>query len=440
MDRRGFLCLVLAACGGSEATTSSTVPRGERELGEEIAAPARYRAVLSGAALYMTHWLAPSSEPTHADLPREPGRSARRENVSELECDGVPVELGTDGWILPSGCSALHYQVAFDTVPETGARAVDRRSLRSASRNLWLLSGASVFVVPDSLSERPTIDLDLPESVHGYHRLAASTGLGHVLPARSALGRVFIGAGGFRVVDSSDGGTRFRHLFDGDSEVDRTGMALGVQYLLRVTGAAAPSALDVFWLGLAHGSAPRLTGAAGLDALLVNYWTGLPENAALSTRRAALAVFFEQYFVAIVGRDLPPWLTRSLGQYYALKAWSEAGAVSREELATIVRASAGRADRPASVPAAHDRWVDSGSDDDYREFYRGGLGFWSALDAHLASRTAGDKGLDDVLQGLLELIYAGDGTPPMRFLQLVEDAGGTGAATVTTRWLGWPEE
>lgn len=434
--KRLILC-VLAACGGTEPRPETT-PLGESELGEEIAAPSRYRAVLSGGAIHMTYWLAPASAPVHADLPREPGRPARRDNVSDLACDGAAVERDAEGWLLPAGCSTLTYSVAFDTIADSGARASDRRSLRSTSRNLWLVSGAAAFVVPDSLSERPTLDLDLPESVSGYHHLAESTGLGHVLPAKTALGRVFIGAGGFRAVDGSDGGTRFRHLFDGDEDVDRSGAALGIQYLLRVTGASAPSAIDVFWLGLEQGSAPRLTGAAGLDALVVNYWRGLPEDAPPTTRRAALAVFLEQYFVAIAGRDLPPWLTRSLGQYYALKAWREAGAISDAELAAIVRSSVGRGDPPASVTASHDRWMESGSDDDYRAFYRGGLGFWSALDAHVSSRTRGEKSLDDVVEALLGLIYSEDGSPPMRFLQVLEDAGAAGAAEVTTRWLGWP--
>lgn len=436
MDRNLFLCVLLAACGGSESRAST--PLGEPALGEAVPAPSRYRAVLSEGALHVTYWLAPSNEPVHADLPREPGRSMRRASISEVDCDGAAVSFQGDGWTLPSGCSALHYRVGFDSVPDQGARAAERRSLRSASRNLWLVSGADAFLVPDSLTERPTLDLDLPESVEGYHHLTASTGLGHVLPAKSALGRVFIGAGGFRVVDRSDGGTRMRHLFDSDDEVDLSGLALGVQYLLRVTAARAPRDLDIFWLGLAHGSTPRLTGAAGLDALLVNYWSGLPANAASSTRRAGLAVFFEQYFVVIVGRDLPAWLTRSLGQYYALRAWSEAGAISQAELAAIVRSSVGRGEPSSSVIAAHERWVESGSEEDYRAFSRGGLGFWSALDAHLSSRTGGEKGLDDVLAGLLGLVYSQDGTPPMRFLQIVEDTGGAGAAEVTTRWIGWP--
>jgi hypothetical protein len=231
-----------------------------------------------------------------------------------------------------------------------------------------------------------------------------------------------------------------RHLFDREAELDLEGLPMGIRYLVETTGERAPRALDVYWLGRPHGSVPRLAGTAALDSMVVNYWSDLADDAPATVRRAPLAVFLHQYFVVLTGQLVPPWVSTSLGQFFALEAWRETGTITERELRDIVESSVPRGDPDTTAMAAHARWVDTGLDEDYRTFHRLGLGFWAALDAHIRRATDGEKSLATVLPDLLGLVFGQDGTPPMRFTQVFDEAGAPEAGAITRRWLGWPPD
>ncbi|MEM9191298.1 MAG: hypothetical protein AAGF12_19150 [Myxococcota bacterium] len=438
------VAIALIGCGGGSPPRSTSTELSTEPAEGPVETPAVYRMQLAedGQALRMTLWLRVESNEVRADLPDEPGRSVRRAALQDVRCDDASLSAGPDGFILPAGCSALRWSVPFSALPPDGLHPETRASVYDPERGLYLVSGAATFLVPESLTERPNVDFRLPASLPVHHQLPDAGGLGHTLPPRSQLGRLSIGLGSFTVREQNIGRTRIRHLMDNEATIDLEGLALGFQYLTAKSGAPPPRSLDVFWFARPaagpDGAPPRrLGGAAGLDSIVANYFRDLPDDAPVTFRRAALAVLFHQYFASLSGRQVPPWMSQSLGQFYALKAWEHSGAIPEEDLSQIVE-SAAVASPERTVIDAFESWAETGRDEDYRSFYRLGLGFWVALDAHIADASDGERALDTVLEDLLGLVYGRDGMPPRRFLQILDESGASGAGAITRPFLGWP--
>lgn len=428
-------------CGSTSSSSNTIGPDETAGNGVGVYhAPAVYRMQLTDGdtALQMTLWLQVAQTEIRADLPNEPGRASRRANLRHVRCDEVELTAMDDGYVLPPGCSVLTWQVPFRSMEADGLHPQHLRSIQDPEAGLYLVTGASTFLIPESLTERPSIDFRLPESVAVHHQLPEAGGLGHTLPPKSQLGRVFFGLGSFRSREQSIGNTLVRHFSDADVTIDLEGMALGLQYLSQKSGTPPPRTLDIFWFARPHGQVRRLEGAAGLDSIVANYYSGIPEDAAVTVRRAPLAVLFQHYFASLAGRRVPGWMSRSLGQFYALHAWVQSGAIPESDLEHMIGAGAVR-NPETTVLAAFRQWSQSGSDDDYRTFYRLGFGFWVALDRHLSESTDGERTLDDALEGLLGLVYNSEGLPPRRFIQIFDELGAEGAGEVTRPFLGWPE-
>ena len=437
----GGLCLCLAACGasGAEPLAPPDDPVVREATFGNSDAPDRYRLQLTdgGARLSMTLWLEPLEIEVPADLPDVPGRARRRALIHDLRCGDRAVAVVDEGWRLPTGCRALHWTVELQAPSETGIEPRDRLAFRDTERGWWYVPGAAVFIAPDSMAARPTLELELPDEVPAYHTLSDTGRLGLALPPRSRLGDVTLGLGNWRERASSDGTTRIRHLSDREMDVDLPGLPAGMAYLADVTGESAPARLDVFWLGRPFEVA-RLSGTAGVGALTVNYYPEVLEDAHSTRRHAPLAALLQQYFHSLTGHLLPQWASLSLGQYYALLAWVEAGAITEEARQSIVRAGV-----PGSGPETplltlwrvYDR---TGEDEAWRAFVVSGLAFWATLDRHLSEAGGAEGSLDNVLQDLLRLVYARNGTPPARFLEVLVEAGGEETTELLRNWLGWP--
>ena len=410
------------------------------------------------------------------DLPAVPGREARRQQVVEIHCEhtGRPVGAANQpvprsgaatvehargdaqdvsgqaaesdaamavrshpggGWLLPEGCARVRY--AIQAVPMGAAEPRAQLVSHRATSRQWLIPGAAVLLTPARLRSRPLLDLAVPDLTDVYHTLAGQGRVGLRLPAKTAFGRTLIAVGNFTLVHSLSTGSDVLHVLDKPDGVAFDGLEQGLAALEEMAGIVPPHRFHVFWVGHDRTSGQRLAGTDYLDAVLVNYWRDLPQDAPSTTRRAPLAVFYHQYFAALAGPRLPKWLTDSLGQYTALLAWRASGAINDRDLAALVRRGAPERAR-MSVPSAYQAWEASGSENDYQQFYRHGLGYWATLDEQLQRDTQGRAGLEAVIKPLLGLTYQQDGTPPQRFLEVLAEAGLQHPTPLTQTWLAWP--
>lgn len=401
-------------------------------------------------ALAITLWIPAARAPLSLDLPAVPGVEARRENIESVRCTQVLQGQGdparqsaeasqaiargdTGGWIVPVGCNRVHYRVRL-----IDAENFEPRALMASYRqqpDQWLVPGAAVLLVPENLEGRAVMDFTVSEQTIVTHTLHGSGRVGHRLPEEASLGRVVFSFGYFETAHVAAEGTRFLHHMDEPNVAPLEGFESGLRALQNMVGLPPPDLFHVYWMGRSQDSAERLAGTNALDTVLVNYWNDLPENASESKRRSPLAVFFQQYFVALAGPRVPAWLAQSISQYAALLAWEASGAIDDRGLQAVVRAGA-QATPSTTIRDAFNRWEETGDEADYRRFYRHGLGFWSVLDQEISRASAGELGLEDLSESILGLVYQRDGEPPQRFFDLLREAGVENLDVLTARWLG----
>ena len=413
-----WIAAAAVGCGAPEA------PRSEAAITHAAASPAphlgrapaiyRVSVVEAGQGLAVSLSLAHASPDRTVDLPYASDRPQRRANVDDVRCGDRPVPRSEDGWAVGGDCSELSYRVGLRPPPDAGLHPRHLAATYDAERNQWLVPGSSVFLSPPTQSERPALELRAPPEVPIHHALAGASRLGVQLPPRRSLGRVLLGFGSFPTAERSDGRTIFFHHFDVADAVPLEGIEAGVDYVQAVTGLRPASEVHVYWLGRDSEDSPRLTGANYSNAVVVNYARDLADDAPASRVRAPLAVFFHQFFVSLVGPNAPEWLSQSLGQYFALKAWQRAGVIDEAGLAALLRT--GAATTPdETVLEAHARFRQEETTESWSRFYRLALGFWLALDSHLEGATNGETRLDDVAGELIGLFYDDEGRPRCSF-------------------------
>lgn len=447
--------LLTGACGATSPNSgkrveaqptipdSRTTPEPQSLTSSAAWAPIRYRLSLpedpNDPRVDVSLWLGEALEgPITLDVPPAPGRTQRRnaiEHVRCLETNGAteaeqnvtPLVAGENGFHVPQTCRRLQYAVRLAPADPPNPRA--RLATYRPAPEQWFVPGAAMFLVPGSLRGRGLMDFGVSDELLVTHSLGGAGPMGLRLPPPSSLAQVTVSFGEYETESTFADGTRFIHHMDSAEAQDLEGFEEGIAALHRMTGVTPPALIHGYWLGQSRNAAARLSGSAGTDSVVVTYWNDLPESAPRSKRLSPLAVFYHQYFVALAGPRVPPWLAESLGQFVALLAWQESGAITERGLQAVLSSAPIRAE--GSLIASYRSYETTGANDEYRRFYLNGLGYWDAVDKALPN------GLESVIEPLLGIVYGADGTPPARFNAVLSEAGARNAQQLADAWLGF---
>jgi hypothetical protein len=260
-----------------------------------------------------------------------------------------------------------------------------------------------------------------------------------MLPPPTALGRLLMGFGGWTTRAHADGAMQIQYLANGPIELATAHPAppLASAYITRVVGGRPPTKLLVFMFPVAAGRG-TLSSASGDDAIAVGYWAeALPDDAPVLSRVAPHISYLSAWFDLLSGRSLPTWASVSLGRYYALKGLVHARSLTPSDMEQYLAAVVPRDGDRTALLSAESRFA-NGERGARTIFGKEGIGFWAAVDDAIREGSEGQRSLDDVLTELIGLIYQNTGTPPQRFLILLDEAGVPDAEALASAWLGWP--
>ena len=388
------------------------------------------------------HPTEPNTAQAALTLPAESGGQRRlvsraadvqaRSQVSNVGCDGAPLEMAGEGaWVLPSECRVAHWDAAFDLAGPQGVQASDQQSV-AFSTGWWLFSGPASLL---RLEPEPEPPLRVHLSAPGMADRVATVPSVREPPSFFVLGE----APAFRV---SAGPYRLTYVADDIdavlSHIDPNRHADAIDYLAAVIGEVVgrPSRnLTVVWL-----TVPRerqdMGGAAGHDTLLVNYVADGAGSAPEAFFMPFVIVLHEQ-FHQIDGGSHPVWVSESLAHYYALKA---ASLVFPEEPAIErVRDIFIDADRPVVVGLLGvQSEIERGVFDNYGLFYSQGASFWAEIDTALSQATDGERDLDDILATVLAAEFPADGALPIEVIEALADLDGGDLERLVRTYLDGP--
>lgn len=331
-------------------------------------------------------------------LVARPLPTTQPDQIRDVRCDGQAIERSGAGWTMPDHCRTASWTVSLIRTSDIQA---------SEQRSIWLNSGWGIVTDPSAILR--------PEGFEGQAALRfirpGASDTKAVLPSLgSAPGIYLIGDPPTLVAHKGDQTL----VYAGDvlNIVRPAAHQAGLAYLRRVIGPAnlrnAP-VLTVIWLGVKR-SEGSVGGAAGADAVLVNYILPDANSTPEEALKPLVIVIHEEFHQLVRGR-LPLWARESLAQFYGLKTLSRIEVVDQAAAARL-RDREFAAGSAGPGLAAVQAQVQKGDPSNYNLFYSKGVAFWHGVDLAIQSGTGGARSLDDVMPTLLGAEFDADGSLP----------------------------
>lgn len=377
------------------------------------------------------------SGPALLRLARRRGWQERQAALRDVRClHGEPLaRFREEGWVLPAACAGARWTVPLAPIPPRGYDVPSLRAAASKARDLAILPGAAVLLVPHAFRGEAHLVLEPGPGRPAHHALEPAPDGTLRLPALPDAADVLLGVGRFETRVARAGDLAVKHCFAGALPtalprlVAENGKALA--WLRGVLGGPAARRWQVFWFPTARSGMP-LGGAAARRSLAVSWREGLRPaphlRPALLPFVPLLLVLHEQ--VHLLLGDRPAWLGESLAQHYALEALGRSGLVTPEAWqdawTAITRPWSLTPEADARVPllAAVRRYQRTGDARAFGLLYTNGPRFWRALDLAIRAHGRVPAGLDGVIRRLLALPWRAEDALPPGFARILREAAG----------------
>lgn len=321
--------------------------------------------------------------------------------VSNVTCAGKQIRRSSDGrWRLPGTCRIINWEVDLIEEDDQGIAGFDQKSVLMKNRKWWVFASPSALLRLRREPRSLKISFDVPYQEPFDATLPAATRP----PAYFALGD-------FLTQTVERDGVLLNYISD-DPEYtskfvkpDDHTAALGyMSDVLGVTAAGAPKEITMIMMGIIRDRGV-LGGAAGSNAMLVNYIYENKNSRELERYLPILVALHEQFHQLYIGKGHPVWVTESLAHYYGAKAMLRIypnNDVVRGIVEDLYETE--RGDLPGLVEIS--RQIDEERNfQNYDKFYSFGSAYWKKLDDLIALKTDGREGLDEYLAGIMRMTF-----------------------------------
>lgn len=322
-----------------------------------------------------------------------------KSQIDNVACDDEPLQHDGVGWALTDGCRQVTWIVTLEHAGDNVA-ADDQSGVFFKSG--WGLLPDTAFLRPDGWNGEANIRIVGDASTRS-----------ETLPARNTAPGLFL-IGRPPVVEVATDEIVLVYVGEQLDEVlariSPNQHLAGLSYLRAITGADARAELDRFkvvWLPAVR-SSRGLGGAAGSNAMLVNYYPATERPNAQEALMPFVILLHEQFHQLAPG-GLPLWASESLAQYFALKAATRS-APDGEAISGLWKQLAdGRPGTPSLLEVQR-QVIEQRDPANYGLFYSKGAMFWRELDLALQRASMGTRSLDTIMPRVFESGFDADGS------------------------------
>jgi hypothetical protein len=451
-------CAALTACPSPKA--SLPTPAGPLR--------ARYGLRLDPhrAELRVSLRLSPRRGPVVLRLPRGRGWRRLEARLRDVRCGQTPLKrLGEQGWLLPTGCHRARWRVPLAAPAPSGYRCTRRLPVVHRSGGWMFVPGIAVLLVPHGGRGPASVVIRGPKGLPIHHALPALTSkrrrgeppseaenrperrLRLRLPDLPDAPRVLLGAGALEGWTQHVQRLRIQHRAAGvpDAGLQRLLKAhpRALRYLLGVWGEPETKHLLVFWF-------PRLADARRVEGMATRTSVAISVPARIGAAPhltpairpwVPLLTLLHEQVHQLTPVELPPWLSESLAQYYALEALRAAAVLKPAAWRRAVEAISQpwsptpRAQARVSLLEAQRRYARTGDPHAYGLLYTNGVRFWRAVDKAIRAHGARDAGLDRWARRIVRLRYPRPHEVPPALQRLLRRAAGAAGPRLLERWV-----
>ncbi len=424
------------------------------------------------AELRLSLRLSPRSGPVVLRLPRGRGWRRLEGRLRDVRCGQTPLRrLGDQGWLLPAECRRARWRVPLAAPATSGYRCTRRLPVFHRSGGWLFVPGIAVLLAPHGGRGPASVVIRGPQGLALHHALpvlprttehaASQSGAENRhdlrrrrrrrrrlrLPDLPDAPRVLLGAGALEGWTQRVQGIRIQHRAAGGPDAGLRRLlrahprALG--YLLGVWGKPETNHLLVFWFSRSA-DARRVEGTATRRsvALSVPARIGAAPHLTEALRPwVPLLTLLHEQVHQLTPAKLPPWLSESLAQHYALEALRAAAVLEPAAWRRAVKAISQpwsptpRAQAHVPLLKAQRRYARTGDPRAYGLLYTNGVRFWRAVDAAIRAHGGQGAGLDRWARKIVRLRYPHPHEVPPALQRLLRRAAGAAGPRLLERWV-----
>lgn len=313
--------------------------------------------------------------------------------IADVRCNNHPLTAdGAFSWQLPQQCQRVEWTTQFQPEPEDGILASRQASTLSKNKAWWLLSA------PVSLLRLNNDATSYPITIHqqGKNDHQFELGSPSEAPGFYVFGNIpqtIVRHGNLKLTFVTDNPSLTKDIINADEYLE------ALSYLNTISGQSQIGLRQMQIIMLAITSRyGEMGGAAGFNAMLVNYITDLPADDKKHIYPIIIAL--HEHFHQISSGEHPTWMNESLAHYYAIKAaqsiYPDTPAMS-EILKDLEKAPPANflglwtINRQVTIDRNYQN---------YGQFYAIGSAFWATLDQAIRHASP-DESLDTYLATLM---------------------------------------